>query len=369
MLVLDAARPTRTEAPARTAAAGDPRCEVVRDPDQPRQGEAAQRGLRARPPRLVVVTDADTHMHPTRPTPARGADGRGRCWPRSPGAPHVTNRTGFICAMQVLEAATIIGLIRRTQSITGRVGVVAGVLGHVPPRAGARGRGLRRADGDRGHRPDMEAADGRMAYRVEPRALVGDGGALTPSLWAQRKRWARGQGEVLHKHLRTIRHWPERRCGRSCSSRAVARVGHLPGAIRRSACCRAVLATTAACRAAERHGRVPRIVIPSAIIQDSRVALALRYRYDQDLRPRSDAPICPMVFWHLLSPIAALRSQEWPEGPPVPGPRKITYVWDTTREPVLDARALTLPAPQRVASRLRLLRGPRAGRARAARPR
>ena len=31
--------------------------------------------------------------------------------------------------MQVLEAAAIIGLIRRTQSLTGRVGVVAGVLG------------------------------------------------------------------------------------------------------------------------------------------------------------------------------------------------------------------------------------------------
>ena len=35
----------------------------------------------------------------------------------------------LICAMQVLEAAAIIGLIRRTQSLTGRVGVVAGVLG------------------------------------------------------------------------------------------------------------------------------------------------------------------------------------------------------------------------------------------------
>ena len=43
------------------------------------------------------------------------------------GAPHVTNRGRFLLAMQVLEAASIIGLIRRTQSLTGRVGVVAGV--------------------------------------------------------------------------------------------------------------------------------------------------------------------------------------------------------------------------------------------------
>jgi cellulose synthase/poly-beta-1,6-N-acetylglucosamine synthase-like glycosyltransferase len=26
------------------------------------------------------------------------------------------------------------------------------------------------------------------------------------ALWAQRKRWARGQGEVLHKHLRQVGH-------------------------------------------------------------------------------------------------------------------------------------------------------------------
>ena len=45
------------------------------------------------------------------------------------GAPHVTNRGRLLLAMQVLEAASIIGLIRRTQSLTGRVGVVAGVLG------------------------------------------------------------------------------------------------------------------------------------------------------------------------------------------------------------------------------------------------
>ena len=45
------------------------------------------------------------------------------------GAPHVTNRGRLIHALQVLEAASIIGLIRRTQSLTGRVGVVAGVLG------------------------------------------------------------------------------------------------------------------------------------------------------------------------------------------------------------------------------------------------
>ena len=37
----------------------------------------------------------------------------------------------------------------------------------------------------------------------EPRAVVGmQVPSSLPALWAQRKRWARGQGEVLHAHLR-----------------------------------------------------------------------------------------------------------------------------------------------------------------------
>ena len=118
------------------------------------------------------------------------------------GAPHVTNRGRFLLAMQVLEAASIIGLIRRTQSLTGRVGVVAGVLGLF-----RRDRVL--AVG--GYDPRMATEDIDLTWRLllagwhtayEPHALVG---MQVPStlraLWAQRTRWARGQGEVLHVHL------------------------------------------------------------------------------------------------------------------------------------------------------------------------
>ena len=31
------------------------------------------------------------------------------------------------------------------------------------------------------------------------------------ALWAQRKRWARGQGEVMHVHLRDVARWRNRR--------------------------------------------------------------------------------------------------------------------------------------------------------------
>ncbi len=89
------------------------------------------------------------------------------------GAPHVTNRGRLILAMQVLEAAAIIGLIRRTQSLTGRVGVVAGVLGLF-----RRDRVL--AVG--GYNPQMATEDIDLTWRLvlagwetvyEPHALVG----------------------------------------------------------------------------------------------------------------------------------------------------------------------------------------------------
>jgi hypothetical protein len=88
----------------------------------------------------------------------------------------------------------VIGVIRRTQSLTGRVGIVAGVLG------------LFRRDRVRA----VGGYDGRMATKdmdltrkllldgwqtaYEPRALVGMQVPTTlAALWAQRKRWARGR--------------------------------------------------------------------------------------------------------------------------------------------------------------------------------
>ena len=47
----------------------------------------------------------------------------------------MTNRGRLLPAIQTLEAASIIGLIRRTQALIGRVGTVAGVLGIFRRRA------------------------------------------------------------------------------------------------------------------------------------------------------------------------------------------------------------------------------------------
>src|SRR5689334_14486304 len=129
VLVLDDGSTDATADAARAAAAGDPRCEVIRDPVNRGKAERLNAGFARAGHDLVVVTDADAHVHPRaiRVLVARMLSSDGLA--AVAGAPHVTNRTRLICAMQVLEAAAIIGLIRRTQSVTGRVGTVAGVLG------------------------------------------------------------------------------------------------------------------------------------------------------------------------------------------------------------------------------------------------
>ena len=157
------------------------------------------------------MTDADTHVHPLA---IRLLVARLTASPRIAavtGGPHVTNRTNFLCAMQIIEAASIIGLIRRTQALTGRVGVVAGVLA------------LFRKDAVQavgGYRGEMATEDIDLSWRLllagwltsyEPAALVGmQVPAQLPALWAQRRRWARGQGEVLRVHFGRVlhpRHW------------------------------------------------------------------------------------------------------------------------------------------------------------------
>jgi biofilm PGA synthesis N-glycosyltransferase PgaC len=171
VLVLDDGSADGTAAAARAAAAGDPRCEVLRDPINRGKAEQLNTGFARARHELVVVTDADTHMlpHALRRLAARIE--------QSPlvaavaGAPHVTNRTGLICAMQVLEAASIIGLIRRTQSLSGRVGVVAGVLGMF-----RRERVL--AVGGYDARMSTEDVAGRDAGSIEAGGAVGTADAL-----------------------------------------------------------------------------------------------------------------------------------------------------------------------------------------------
>ena len=212
VLVLDDGSTDDTKTAAQRAAGDDRRCRVVRDAVNRGKADRLNFGLREARHDLVAVIDADTHLHPEALKLLVTRLSRSPMVAAVAGAPHVTNRGRLLPAMQVLEAAAIIGLIRRTQSLTGRVGVVAGVLGLF-----RRDRVL-----------DVGGFDARMAtedidltWRLllagwetvyEPHALVG---MQVPStlraLWAQRTRWARGQGEVLHAHLGEVSRWRHHR--------------------------------------------------------------------------------------------------------------------------------------------------------------
>jgi biofilm PGA synthesis N-glycosyltransferase PgaC len=212
VLVLDDGSSDSTAVRASEAAGDDPRVRVVRDPTNIGKGDRLNLGFRDAKYDLVLVTDADTHLHPNALRllvsrllrhPSVGAVA---------GAPHVTNRQNLLTSMQTLEAASIIGLIRRTEALSGRVGTVAGVLGLFRREA------VIQVGGYNGF---MSTEDIDLSWRLllkgwettfEPTALVG---MQVPSnvktLWAQRKRWARGQGEVLRMNGAEIMRWRNRR--------------------------------------------------------------------------------------------------------------------------------------------------------------
>lgn len=329
VLVLDDGSTDGTAAAARAAAARDPRCEVLRDPVN--RGKAVQlnTGFARARHELVVVTDADTHMlpHALRRLAAR--------MEQSPlvaavaGAPHVTNRTRLICAMQVLEAASIIGLIRRTQSLSCRVGIVAGVLGMF-----RRERVL--AVG--GYDARMSTEDIDLTWRLlmagwhtayEPYALVGMQVPSTArALWAQRTRWARGQGEILHEHLRAVTGWRNHRMW-ALALESVASLLWVTAV---------ALGLVFSVLSADSlslfgFGLAWGIAISVVATLQLVVAVALDFQYDHfDLRAFILAPPYLLLFWS-VSACAALRSQVVAT---IRGPNESRVVWDTRRDQ-LDA--------------------------------
>ena len=326
VLVLDDGSTDRTCEVARASAG--PRTEVVRDATNRGKADRLNAGFARARHELVVVTDADAHLHPQaiRHLVAR-IDDSSRIAAVA-GAPHVTNRDHLICALQVLEAASIIGLIRRTQSLTGRVGVVAGVLGIF-----RRDRVL--AVG--GYNPQMATEDIELTWRLlmagwqtgyEPRALVGMEVPPTMSaLWAQRKRWARGQGEVLHLHMREVFRWRNHRMWllalESLASPlwviAIA-VGFVVGAVH------AVFGSGIDLFGL---GMAWGVAISVVSIVQLAVALVLSVHYDRwDLRSILVGAIYPALYW-TVSAAAALRSQL---AAFIRGPRAQRVVWDVPRE-------------------------------------
>jgi poly-beta-1,6-N-acetyl-D-glucosamine synthase len=333
VLVLDDGSTDDTEAAANEAAAGDRRFRVLRDPVNRGKAERLNVGFARARHGLVIVTDADTHMHPhairflvarieSAPVLAAVA-----------GGPHVTNRNGVLCAMQVLEAAAIIGLIRRTQSLTGRVGTVAGVLGmfrreRVMAVGGYDGR-MATEDIDLTWR--LLIAGWQTAY--EPRALVG---MQVPSslsaLWAQRKRWARGQGEVLRRHFRDVFRVRNHRMWLLGLESTASLIWVL--------CLLCSLVLTVLNLVFGEHlglfgvGLAWGVAISVVATVQLIVAVALRHPYDHwAARAMLLGPLYPLLFW-MISASAAVNQQITAL---IRGPRERRVVWDVPREPLDSA--------------------------------
>jgi biofilm PGA synthesis N-glycosyltransferase PgaC len=328
VLVLDDGSTDRTEEAAHAAAGGDPRCHVVRDAVNRGKAARLNDGFARARHELVAVTDADTHMHPDALKLLVNRLLRSSLVAAVAGGPFVTNRRTFITAMQVLEAAATIGLIRRTQAITGRVGVVAGVLGLFRRERvlAVGGYDSRMATEDIDLTWKLLLAGWHTAY--EPRALVG---MQVPTglraLWLQRRRWARGQGEVLHVHFREASRWRNHTLW-LLSIESVASLVWV-AALAVSLVLFAILLVLHGSEGVVGFSLGWGIAIATVATVQVAVGLWLRHPYD----PRGPkafvlGPVYPMWFW-LVSGAAALRDEV---AALVRGPVGQRVVWDIPRE-------------------------------------
>jgi poly-beta-1,6-N-acetyl-D-glucosamine synthase len=328
ILVLDDGSTDSTVDAATAAAEGDARVEVVRDPVNRGKSERLNLGLARARHDLVVVTDADAHLHPLAVRFLVARITRSLKIAAVAGAPHVTNRGTLLSALQSLEAASIIGLTRRTQSLSGHTRIVAGVLGIFRRRA---------VLGVGGYDGRMATEDIDLTWRLliagwltlyEPNALIGMQVPTTLSgFWKQRCRWARGQGEVLHEHLWTIlspRLWRIWSVGIETILSLAWVVGLVLGAIA------VVLAFVIERPTVLGLGLAWGIGIAFVCMLQVAFAVGIEARYDRPaLVVFLLGPLYPLGYW-AISAAAALR-EELPAL--VRGPHKERVVWDLPREP------------------------------------
>jgi biofilm PGA synthesis N-glycosyltransferase PgaC len=326
ILVLDDGSTDQTARVA-TAAAGDPRVTVVRDPVNRGKAERLNLGFESAGHELVAVIDADTHLEADALKFLVARIDRSPRIAAVAGSPHVTNRTNLRAALQIVEAASIVGLIRRTQAVAGSVGVVAGVLG------------LFRRDAVL----EVGGYDGRMAtedidlsWRLliagwhttfEPHALVGMQVPTTlGALWKQRCRWARGQGEVLNRHFAEVARWRRRWLWPLGFEALASLLWALAFGVTI-----AVVAAALALPSGKAFGDVGiawGVAVAVVATLQAVFALAIGARYDRlALTALLVAPLYTVVFW-MLNALAAMRA----EAPAMlRGPTEHRVVWDIPR--------------------------------------
>lgn len=128
------------------------------------------------------------------------------------GNPRVRNRTTLLAKLQAAEYSSVIGLIKRTQRLLGKIMTVSGVIAAFRKRA-LLDAGL--------WSTDMITDDIDITWKLEKRfwavhyELSAIGWILVPEtlngLWNQRLRWAQGGIEVLKRHRNIFSDWRCRR--------------------------------------------------------------------------------------------------------------------------------------------------------------
>jgi poly-beta-1,6-N-acetyl-D-glucosamine synthase len=329
ILILDDGSTDGTVSAAVDAAGDDPRVEVVRDPVNRGKAERLNLGFRRARHELVIVTDADTHIHPLAAKLLSARIGRSPRIAAVAGAPHVTNRGNLLTALQSLEAASIIGLTRRSQALSGHTRIVAGVLGIFRKQAVLEVGG---------YDPRMATEDIELTWRLliagwltsyEPNALVGmQVPATLSALWKQRRRWARGQGEVLHAHFMTVLQLRSWRIWVVAIDTALSLIWVVAIAF---ALVAAVLALFIDRPTIFAFGLAWGIAIAVVACAQLAFAVGIEARYDRAAAlVMLLGPLYPLGYW-AISALAALREQL---PALVRGPREQRVVWDIPRERV-----------------------------------
>ncbi|WP_251048022.1 poly-beta-1,6-N-acetyl-D-glucosamine synthase [Planococcus sp. ISL-109] len=177
------------------------------------KANALQVGLFASRAEYLICVDSDAMLADTAPYYLiRQFFEQGERVGAVTGNPTIRNRNNLLSRMQLVEYASIIGAIKRTQRLLGKVMTVSGVVVAYRKKALV-DVGL----WDR----DMITEDIAVSWklqkrfwdvRYEPNAICW---MLVPEtlsgIWKQRVRWAQGGQEVILRHWRVLFNWKQRR--------------------------------------------------------------------------------------------------------------------------------------------------------------
>jgi poly-beta-1,6-N-acetyl-D-glucosamine synthase len=328
VIVIDDGSTDATASITRRHLAVDDRFRLVRKVLNEGKAMAMNDALAVAQGEVIVVVDADARL---RPDALRAIAAHFVRLPRVgavTGNPRVRNRSTLLSDLQALEFTAIVSVLRRAQTVWGRIMTVSGVISAF--RASA-------LDDVGGFDPSMATEDIELSWRLqrrfydiryEPRALIDMAVPTTFSgLWHQRRRWASGLAQVLRRHGDVLLHWRNRRHW-PVAVEAICSVAWAHLFVLMCAFWLACLAVGAPPRGASPFPNGWGMVIATLCIGQIACGVALDLRYDRTiLRRLWLAPLYPVAYWAIMA-LVTVRST-W--RPLLLGRRPAVTRWQTSR--------------------------------------